>query len=123
MMRGTLAAVLAGLAVSGCGLLEAMRIGSAAKPVPVVTVFREKPAAALDLGQVSATTCLNRLWDPRPGWDVALDSLKQEAAGKGANALTEVRYEEGNVLLCASALKVTGQALKISSPAAANSQL
>jgi hypothetical protein len=123
MMRGTLAAVLAGLAVSGCGLLEAMRIGSAAKPVPVVTVFKERPAAALDLGQVSATTCLNRLWDPRPGWDVALDSLKQEAAAKGANALTEVRYEEGNVLLCASALKVTGQALKISSPAAANSQL
>lgn len=123
MMRGTLAAVLAGLAVSGCGLLEAMRIGSAAKPVPVVTVFKERPAAAFDLGQVSATTCLNRLWDPRPGWDVALDSLKQEAAAKGANALTEVRYEEGNVLLCASALKVTGQALKISSPAAANSQL
>ena len=57
-------------------------------------VLESPPAGAIELGQVSATTCLNRLWDRRPGWDAALDSLKQEAARKGANGLTEVRYEE-----------------------------
>ena len=90
-----------------------MRFGSTAKDVPIVAVLKEKPAAAFELGQVSATTCLNRLWDNRPGWDVALDSLKKEAAAKGANGLADVHYEEANVLLCASALKVSGLALRL----------
>jgi hypothetical protein len=90
-----------------------MRIASRGGNVPVVAVLTDRPADAVELGQVSATTCLNRLWDSRPGWDAALDSLKQKAADKGANALTGVSYEEASVLLCPSALQVTGTALKI----------
>jgi hypothetical protein len=108
-----LAALLAGLAACGCGQLAPMRIASTRGNAPVVAVLKSPPAGAVELGQVSATTCLNRLWDSRPGWDAALDSLKQEAARKGANGLTEVRYEEASVLLCASALRVSGTALKL----------
>ena len=89
-------------------------MGSAGRGVPIVAVLEEdQPPNALQLGRVSAVTCLNRMWDRRPGWDAALDSLKQEAASKGANAITQVRYQEASVLLCASALQVSGTALKL----------
>jgi Putative heavy-metal-binding len=113
MHWGRLGAFLAGLAASGCAQLEPMCIASRASNVPVVAVLKDQPADAVELGQVSATTCLNRIWDSRPGWDAALDSLKQKAASKGANALTGVSYEEASVVYCASALQVSGTALKI----------
>jgi Putative heavy-metal-binding len=113
MRAGALGALFAGLAASACGQIEPMRIAARGGNVPVVAVLKSLPAGAAQLGQVSATTCLNRFWDSRPGWDAALDSLKQEAARKGANALTGVRYEEASVLLCASALRVSGTAVKL----------
>jgi uncharacterized protein YbjQ (UPF0145 family) len=39
--------------------------------------------------------------------------VKTKAAAKGANALSGVRYEEGNVVLCTSSLKVSATALKV----------
>jgi hypothetical protein len=101
------------MTASACGQIEPLRVGATARSVPVVAVLEAKPANAADLGQVSATTCLNRFWDSRTGWDAALDTLKQKAAAKGANALSDVRYEEGNVLLCASSLQVSGTAFRL----------
>ena len=108
-----LVTLLAGLAAAGCGQLGPLRIGSASTGIPVVAVVEHRPPGSVDLGQVSATTCLNRLWDSRPGWDAALGALKQQASSKGANALAGLRYEEASVLLCASALQVSGTALKL----------
>jgi hypothetical protein len=109
----TLAVLLAALSGSACAQMAPLRINTAKTAVPVVAVLEEKPAGAAELGPLTTTTCLNRFWDSRPGWDVALDATKQQASAMGANALTDVRYEEGNVLLCSTSLKITAVALRV----------
>jgi hypothetical protein len=113
MRTETFAVLFATMTVSACGQIETVRFRATAASIPVVAVLEEKPAGATELGQISATTCLNRLWDARAGWDAALDAAKQKAAAKGANALSDVRYEEGNAVLRASSLKVSGTALTL----------
>jgi hypothetical protein len=99
--------------VAACGQIEPMRIAAKGSNAPVVAVLDNKPANAVEIGQVNKTTCLNRFWDRRAGWDIALDAAKTEAAAKGANALVGVRYEDGRVLPCGSSLKVTGTAIRV----------
>lgn len=90
-----------------------MRVAATGANVPVVAVLEQTPPGAANLGGVTETTCLNRLWDRRAGWDVALDAVKRQAAARGANALSGVRYEEGTIVLCPSSLKVSATALKL----------
>jgi hypothetical protein len=113
MRTETLAVLLAMTTVSACGQIEPVRVMARGAGVPVMAVLDAPPAGAADLGQVTATTCMNRIWDRRMGWDAALDAVKEKAAAKGANALAGVRYEEGNVMLCTSSLKVSATALKV----------
>lgn len=101
--------------LAGCAQLRPLQ-APPADEVPAVTVADKRPDRATDLGPVEATSCLNRLWDPRPGWDIALDALKSVAAAKGADALTDVTYGEASVFLCPTALKVSGTALKLPPP-------
>jgi hypothetical protein len=107
--------MLAGILLSSCAELEPLRISNSA-PVPVVAVLETPPAGAVRLGQISETTCLNRFWDNRLGWGAALDYLKVKAAAMGADAVSEVRYQEGTILLCPSSLMVSGIALRVASP-------
>lgn len=113
MAQGTV--MLAVILLSGCAELEPLRISNSA-PAPVVAVLKTPPAGAVRLGQVSETTCLNRFWDNRYGWDAALDYLKVKAAAMGADAVSDVRYQEGTVLLCPSSLMVSGIALRMPHP-------
>ncbi len=113
MRTETLAVLFGVTTISACGQIEPVRVTATGAGVPVVAVLETTPADAADLGQVTATTCMNRIWDQRMGWDAALDAVKTKAAAKGANALSGVRYEEGNVVLCTSSLKVSATALKV----------
>ncbi len=102
------------LVASGCAERQDLGVHSAAAPPPAVAVFQDIPQAAVDLGAVTTTSCLNRIWDARPGWELALDDLKRAAAGMGANAVAHVVSEEGNVFFCPSSLKLTARALQAS---------
>ena len=113
MRTETFPVLVAAMAVAACGPVEPMRIAAKDSNVPVVAVLDNKPANAVEIGQVNKTTCLNRFWDRRAGWDIALDAAKTEAAAKGANALVGVRYEDGRILPCGSSLKVTGTAIRV----------
>lgn len=113
MRTETFPALVAAMAVAACGQIEPMRIAAKNSNAPVVAVLDNKPANAVEIGQFSTTTCLNRFWDRRAGWDIALDAAKAKAAARGANALAGVRYEEGNVLPCGSSLKVSGTAIRV----------
>lgn len=113
MRTETFPVLVAAMALAACGQIEPMRVAAKGNSVPVVAVLDNKPANAVEIGQVSTTTCLNRFWDRRAGWDVALDAAKTEAAAKGANALAGVRYEDGRVLPCGSSLKVSGTAIRV----------
>jgi len=101
--------------LAGCAQLRPLQ-APPADEVPAVTVVDKRPDRAADLGPVEAVSCLNRLWDPRPGWDIALDALKSVAAAKGADALTDIHYGEASVFMCPTALKVSATALKLPPP-------
>jgi hypothetical protein len=101
------------IAVSACGQIEPLRVTATGANIPVVAILDKAPAGAANLGEITETTCLNRLWDRRAGWDAALDTVKKQAAAKGADAQSGDRYEEGNVVLCPSSLKVSATALKL----------
>jgi hypothetical protein len=113
MRTETFPVLVAAVALAACGQIEPMRLAAKESSAPVVAVLDNKPANAVEIGQVSKTTCLNRFWDGRAGWDIALDAAKTGAAAKGANALVGVRYEDGRVLPCGSSLKVTGTAIRV----------
>jgi hypothetical protein len=105
--------IFGAITVAACGQIEPLRVTATGANIPVVAVLDKAPAGAAKLGEITETTCLNRLWDRRAGWDAALDTVKKQAAAKGADALSGVRYEEGNVVLCPSSLKVSATALKL----------
>jgi hypothetical protein len=107
--------LLLALLLAGCAGTEPLRASSsaAAQQASTVAVLQTKPPGAQPLGTVSATACLNQLWRSRPGWDLALDKLKRKAAGRGANALTDIRFQDGLLLACPSSLKATGLAMRV----------
>ncbi len=114
LTRNVIPTVALALVASGCAQWQDLGVHSAAAPPPSVAVFQDMPQAAVDLGAVTTTTCLNRIWEARPGWELALDDLKRAAAGMGANAVAQVVSEEGNVFFCPSSLKLTARALQAS---------
>ena len=114
LTRNVIPTVALALVASSCAQWQDLGVHSAAAPPPSVAVFQDMPQAAVDLGAVTTTTCLNRIWDARPGWELALDDLKRAAAGMGANAVANVVSEEGNVFFCPSSLKLTARALQAS---------
>src|SRR6185436_18286920 len=99
------------LLLAACAGTQTISVHSSQTKLPSVTVFEQTPVDAVDLGEISETTCLNNFFDPRPGWQRALDNLKAAAFKKGANAVSLVTYEDSNRLLCATGLKLTAHAL------------
>jgi hypothetical protein len=97
--------------VGACAGPQAISVHSSQTKPPSVTVFERIPEDAVDLGEISETTCLNNFLDPRPGWQRALDNLKAAALEKGANAVSLVTYEDSNRLFCATGLKLTAHAI------------
>src|SRR5262245_40547144 len=99
------------LPLVACAGAQTLGLHSAHTKAPVIAVFEQAPADAVDLGQVRADTCLNNFFDPRLGSEIGLDNLKIAAARMGANSVAGVTYEESNRLFCATGLKLTAQAL------------
>ena len=97
--------------LGACAGAQSISVHSAQTKLPSVTVFEQTPVDAVDLGKISETTCLNNFFDPRPGWQRALDNLKDAAFKKGANAVSMVTYEDSNRLFCATGLKLTAHAI------------
>ena len=101
------------LLLVACAGAQTLGLHSARTKAPSVAVFEQTPADAVDLGEVSADTCLNNFFDPRLGSEIALDNLKIAAAGKGANSVAGVTYEESNRFFCATGLKLTAHAIVV----------
>jgi hypothetical protein len=99
------------LLLGACAGAQSISVHSAQTKVQSITVFEQTPVDAVDLGEISKTTCLNNFFDPRPGWQRALDNLKVAALEKGANAVSLVTYEDSNRLFCATGLKLTAHAI------------
>ena len=97
--------------LGACAGAQTMSVYSSQTKLPSVTVFEQTPVDAVDLGEISETTCLNNVFDPRPGWQRALDHLKDAAFKKGANAVSLVTYRDSNRLFCATGLKLTAHAI------------
>jgi hypothetical protein len=99
------------LLLSACAGWQTVDLHSAPATVSSIAVFEKAPADAIDLGEVSESTCLNRFLDPRPGWEIALDNLKLAAVRKGANSVAGVTYEDSNRFFCATGLKLSAHAI------------
>jgi hypothetical protein len=99
------------LLLGACAGAQTIGLHAAQAEVPPIAVFEQTPADAVDLGEVSDTTCLNNFFDPRPGWEIALNGLKIAAARKGANSMSGVTYQESNRFFCATGLKLTARAI------------
>jgi hypothetical protein len=104
------------LLLEGCAGAQLIGWHSAQPTIPPLAVFERSPAHALDLGEVSATTCLNSFFDSRPSWEIALDNIKVVAAQRGANSVSGVTYADRNLFLCPTGLKLTARAI-IATPA------
>ena len=99
------------LLLAACGGAHSISGYAAQTKVSSIAVFEQTPADAVDLGEISETTCLNNFFDPRPGSERALDRLKGAASSKGANAVSLVTYKDSSRLFCATGLKLTAHAL------------
>lgn len=81
-----------------------------------VNLVDSRPATAVSLGKLQASSCQRYQWDPEPTNDTALTMLKIAAAGKGANAVTGVSYSRSNISLaqnCYTTITATGEALTV----------
>jgi hypothetical protein len=99
------------LLLEGCAGAQLIGWHSAQPTIPPLAVFERSPAHAVDLGEVSATTCLNNFFDSRPSWKIALDNIKVVAAQRGANSVSGVTYADRNLFLCPTGLKFTARAI------------
>lgn len=102
-------------ALSGCGANSLAGATSTALPLANVPIrdAATMPAGAKALGQVTATSCKNKAWDPDPSEANALNLLKLEAAKLSADGVAEVTYQRGIVnplLNCWSSITATGTA-------------
>lgn len=114
-----LAAVLALAVVSACGPLventdrpTGITLGGGA-PIAGdggVSLVEAAPANGVEVEGIS---CRNKLWDPAPTNQSAIDTMRREAAAAGYNAVHLVSVgPAGNALLmnCWSAIRATGLA-------------
>lgn len=68
-----------------------------ASKIPIISAQNAK--AMQGLGEVVGYSCKNKIWDPAATTDAATYQVKIAAAQRGANAITDLRCEEGSVSL------------------------
>ena len=103
-MRRLLVAALIAAPIAGCvgpnpdlgadvsGLPPAP--GASAGAV-VITQDVTPPKGSRLVGPVRGTSCKNKMWDPDPTNEDALEKLKVVAASQGANRISNVTYTAG----------------------------
>ncbi|WP_154664949.1 hypothetical protein [Allorhizobium undicola] len=111
--------------VSGCGSIAQNNdvgpvhtgLGGRASVAEVseVEITQTGPALAKEDQRVIGTSCRNKMWDPEPSRENALNLMKQQAKARGYNAVHSVQvYNDPAALVknCWSALIATGIAYK-----------
>ncbi|MGG7519659.1 hypothetical protein ACQ3G6_17425 [Allorhizobium undicola] len=122
--RVSLVLVIA-MGVSGCGSIAQnndvgpVRTGlggrASVADVSGVEVTQTGPALVKEDQRVIGTSCRNKMWDPEPSRENALNLMKQQAKARGYNAVHSVQvYNDPAALVknCWSALIATGIAYK-----------
>jgi hypothetical protein len=76
----------------------------------------ETPRGAKVLGQLTATSCKSKPWDPEPTDEDATRRLQVDARGMGGNAVGNVSCGIGNALVtnCLSSIVCRGTAIEVS---------
>lgn len=112
------AAVAASVFCAGCVGPLSGAVSSAdapAAPIAPIKVVDSVPAGAVQIGEISALTCKNKIWEPDVTEAGALDLLKRKAADIGAAGVASVRYRSGSVSLisnCWSSITAIGTAFR-----------
>jgi RcsF lipoprotein len=75
----------------------------------------ETPRGARILGQLTATSCKSKPWDPEPTDEDATRKLQVDARGMGGNAVGNVSCGIGNALAtnCLSSIVCSGTAIQV----------
>jgi hypothetical protein len=76
----------------------------------------ETPRGARVLGQLTATSCKSKPWDPEPTDEDATRQLQVDALGMGGDAVGNVACGIGNALVtnCLSSIVCRGTAIRVS---------
>ncbi|MBX9828502.1 MAG: hypothetical protein K2Y27_26355 [Xanthobacteraceae bacterium] len=76
----------------------------------------ETPRGARVLGQITATSCKSKPWDPEPTDEDATRKLQVDARGMGGNAVGNVSCGIGSTLAtnCLSSIVCRGTAIQVS---------
>lgn len=112
------------VSLSGCGTISPnsdvgiVHIAGRQTVAEVASVaITETGPEATDKNQhVVGTSCRNKVWDPEPSRDNAINLLKQQAASRGYNAVhsLQVQSDAAAVLKnCWSSLVATGVAYRL----------
>ncbi len=122
MKPGLLAGILA-LGLSGCigPLVDVTKVDDATavdlEKAIVVLEPASTPRSAAVLGPLTATSCMNKLWDKPATKEDAVSQLRHHARVRGANAVGNLMCEqtEGTSLAknCWSSVTCSGSAMRI----------
>jgi hypothetical protein len=76
----------------------------------------ETPRGARVLGQITATSCKSKPWDPEPTDEDATRQLQVDARGMGGNAVGNVTCGVGSAIQtsCLSSIVCRGTAIRVS---------
>ena len=107
----------AGLALSSCAGAKVQEDTSAEWRLNT-RVYRasETPRNARVLGQLTATSCKSKPWDPEPTDEEATRQLQVDSRGMGGNAVGNVNCGIGSALAtnCLSSIVCRGTAIRVS---------
>jgi len=107
----------AGLALSSCAGAK-LQEDASAEWRSNTRVYRasETPRGAQVLGQITATSCKSKPWDPEPTDEDATRQLQVDSRGMGGNAIGNVTCGIGNALAtsCLSSIVCRGTAIRVS---------
>lgn len=118
------AMAVAAVSLSGCGTVSpnsdvgVVHIAGRQTVAEVTTVATtETGPEATDKNQnVVGTSCRNKVWDPEPSRDNAINLLKQQAASRGYNAVHSLQVQPDDAAIlknCWSSLVATGVAYRL----------
>jgi hypothetical protein len=115
MMR-VVVVLIVGLALSSCAG-QKVQDDPPAEWRSNTRVYRasETPRGARVLGQLTATSCKSKPWDPEPTDEDATRQLQVDALGMGGNAVGNVACGIGNALVtnCLSSIVCRGTAIRV----------
>lgn len=80
-----------------------------------VEITATGPAATSSQQNVVGTSCMNKLWDPPPSQDNAINLMKKQAAERGFNAIHSLKIAKDSTAVfknCWSIIEARGVAYK-----------